>query len=265
MKNIHPKKRKSDKKFVIASAGRHTKEGKSIALHANLSESNSKEAIQYHYNDLINKGLDTEKVELVVTDMLAAYDEVVATTFPNAVHQYCVFHFIQAFNAYFKQSLKVHRNEVFEKGNRKEAHKTSFLLLKGQEKLNLKEKEEVYNFCQNHPTMAAEYAFKEDIRILYTTVKTPQQAYAYRDIILEQYENSISPSMAIAINFFTKNFDKSIAFLQKGYFLDKTNNDAERLMRAIKRIQQTHYFLRNEDNYIRKIRCVLGIIIPITA
>ena len=43
------------------------------------------------------------------------------------------------------------------------------------------------------------------------------------------------------------------------------NNDAERLMRAIKRTQQTHYFLQNENNYVKKIRVVLGIQIPIAA
>ena len=56
-----------------------------------------------------------------------------------------------------------------------------------------------------------------------------------------------------------------LPILKNGYFLDKTNNDAERMMRTIKRTQQTHYFLRNENNYIKKIRVVLGIQIPIAA
>jgi transposase len=279
----HPskKKRKSDKKFVrvteltplscaevcrsIASAGREGVVGKSIALHANLSDSNSKEAIKEHYREVINNGLDAEKVELVVTDMLPAYDEAIAEIFPNATHQYCVFHFIQAFNTFFKDSLKVHRNEKFEKGARKEAHKISFLLLKGQEKLDAEEQEKVLTFCREHATMGAEYALKEDIRILYATVETREQAYAYKDILVEQYQNIISPVMTKALEFFTKNFDKTIAFLQKGYFMDRTNNDAERSMRAIKRTQQTHYFLRKDENYIRKIRCVLGITKPIAA
>ncbi len=42
----------------------------------------------------------------------------------------------------------------------------------------------------------------------------------------------------------SENFEKTIAYIKKGYFRDKTKNDAERLMRKIKRIQQTHYFIR---------------------
>ncbi len=86
----HPsKKRKSDKKFVIASAGRSKKTGKSSALHANLADSNGTEALKEHYKEMIENGLDANKVGMVVTDMLPAYKSVIAQTFPNALHQYC--------------------------------------------------------------------------------------------------------------------------------------------------------------------------------
>lgn len=92
---------------------------------------------------------------------------------------------------------------------------------------------------------------------------TPAQAYACKDIIEDSYMNIISKPMEKVIDFIKTNFEQSIAYLRKGYFLDKTNNDAERMMRAIKRTQQTHYFLRNENNYIKKIRIILGIQKPI--
>lgn len=263
----HPskKKRKCDNKFVIASAGRIDKAGKSTALHANLAESNGKEAIQNHYNELIHKGLDAEKVAMVVTDLLPAYSEVIAQTFPNAVHQCCIFHLIQSFNKELINALSVHRKATFSKGDRKEAHKTAFLLLKGQEKLTPTQREIVFDFCDTHPEIAANYALKEDIRTLYATVNTPAQAYALKDIIVEQYQNTITEPMKKGLELFVTHFDKSIAFLQKGFFLDRTNNDAERMMRAIKRVQQTHYFLRTDQTYMRKIRVVLGIQFPLAA
>lgn len=65
-----------------------------------------------------------------VTDMLPTYESVIAETFPNVAHQYYIFHFIQMFNAFFKDSLKAHRTQTFESGKQKEAPKISFLLLK---------------------------------------------------------------------------------------------------------------------------------------
>lgn len=71
--------------------------------------------------------------------------------------------------------------------------------------------------------------------------------------------------MQKSLVFVEANFDKTIFFLHKGYFLDRTNNDAERMMRLIKRTQQTHYFLRKDVNYIKKIKVVLGVQTPNTA
>lgn len=230
-----------------------------------MADSNSKEALRAHYNLLIEKGLDALLVALVVTDMLEAYKEVIAQCFPNALHQYCIFHFIQHINKLFKEALKVHRHANFAQGERKEAHLIALLMLKGQEKLTEQERLLVFDFCEQYPTMAANYALKEDIRFLYAHALTRQQAYAYKDIIVEQYSPIISQKMMPTISFLNDNFEPSIAYLNEGYFLDKTNNDAERLMRTIKRTQQTHYFLRKEDNYIKKIRVVLGVQNPIAA
>jgi transposase-like protein len=236
---------------------------KTVALHANLAEKNDIENLTTHYKELITNGLDAEKVELVVTDMLPAYNSVIADIFPNAAHQYCIFHFIQSLNIHFKTALKEHRTTAFEAGSRKEAHKISFLLLKGQEKLSVVEREIVCVFTEQYPTVAADYALKEDIRTLYSAVQTPAQAYAYLDILNDLYTNLISPMMQEGLEWMNKHFDKTIAFLSKGYFLDRTNNDAERMMRKIKRIQHTHYFLRKDENYIKKVKVVLGIQNPI--
>lgn len=176
-----------------------------------------------------------------------------------------IFHFIQALNVFLKKALTVHRQANFEAGHRKEAHKVSFLFLKGQENLSPQERETVRLFSEQHPSVAADYAFKEDIRTLYARVKTPVQAYACLDIIKDLYRNPISESMQKSLVFVEANFDKTIFFLHKGYFLDRTNNDAERMMRLIKRTQQTHYFLRKDVNYIKKIKVVLGVQTPNTA
>jgi hypothetical protein len=83
---------------------------------------------------------------------------------------------LNTFGKSLKVSLKEHRTKTFESGKRKEAHKTSFRLLKGQEKLTPEEKKKVNLFCLKHPIIAAEYALNEDIRMLYATVKTAEQA-----------------------------------------------------------------------------------------
>ena len=263
MKNTLQKKRKNDSKFVIASAGKSDKDSKSVALHANLSKSNDSDSLEIHYKGLLDKGLDAQKVELVVTDMLPAYSQVIERTFPNALHQFCIFHFIQHINKTLRTALKTHRYAHYEAGNRKEAHKIAWLLLKGQEKLSQEEREKILDFCIKHPQVAANYAFKEDLRAFYAQVETLSQAYAYKDIIIEYYQDKICPKMQQALLFFTTNFEKTIAYIRKEYPKDKTNNDAERMMRAIKKIQNTHYFLRNDNTYIRKIKVILNIQQPV--
>ena len=118
-------------------------------------------------------------------------------------------------------------------------------------------------FCEKHPELSLNYAFKEDIRTLYGRADSPAQAYAYKDILEETYGEKMAKQMNKIWNFIKDNFEKTIAYLRVGYKADKTNNDAERMMRLIKRTQRTHYFLRNQDAYLRKIKVVLGIKKPI--
>ena len=234
---------------MIASAGRTNATETSRALHANLADSNDIESLKWHYKELIDKGLDKDKVELVVTDMLMAYISVIKEMFPNALHQYCIFHFIQHLNKLFKAALKAHRYEHFKEGERKEAHQIALLMLKGQEKLTSEEQQIVQAFCDTYPDVAADYALKEDIRFLYANANSVEQAVAFKDIIVDTYATCISKPMEAGVAFFEKNFEQSIAYLKTGYLRDKTNNDAERMMRKIKRTQQTHYFLRDKENY----------------
>jgi hypothetical protein len=47
----------------------------------------------------------------------------------------------------------------------------------------------------------ANYAFKEDFRALYALSQTEIQAIAYRDIIVENYQDKISDTMQKALTF----------------------------------------------------------------
>lgn len=161
-------------------------------IHLNTADSNNSEAISAHYNDLIAKGLEANSVQLVVTDMLAAYNEPIETIFPNALHQYCIFHFIQLVNKDLKKALKEHRYKHFTEGERKSAHKISFLMLKGQETLSDHERNSVFDFCEQYPDIIEDYALKEDIRTLYALAKNETEAVAWKDILIEQYESKIS-------------------------------------------------------------------------
>lgn len=212
---------------------------------------------------MINKGLEPQKIELVVTDMLAAYREVIKKVFPNALHQFCIFHVLQLVNGLFKDALKEHRHKHFKEGERKEAHKIALYMLKGQEKLTPEEKEKVLDFCEKYPNVMANYALKEDFRALYALSQTEIQAVAYRDIIVENYQDKISGTMQKALTFLTQNFEYIISYLKVGMLHAKTNNDAERIMRKIERNQEIHYVFRKEDSLIRHLKTRLGLNIPI--
>ena len=185
--------------------------------------------------------------------------------FPNALHQFCVFHVLQTINKTLKAALKEHRYTHFKEGNRKEAHKIALYMLKGQEKLTTEESEKVLDFCEKHPDVMANYALKEDIRALYALSKSEIQAVAYRDIIVENYQDKISQPMQKTLDFLTENFENTINYLKLDMLHAKTNNDAERIMRKIERNQKIHYFFRKEESLIRHLKTRLGINIPIAA
>jgi transposase-like protein len=263
MKSTLLKKSSARNKYIIASGGKNKTTTSATLLHLNTADKNDSAAIEAHYKELINKGLDAQKIELVVTDMLAAYREVVKQLFPNALHPFCIFHVLQLVNGCFKDALKEHRHKHFKQGERKEAHKIALYMLKGQEKLTPEEQAKVLDFCEKHPNVMANYAFKEDCRALYAGSQTDIQAVAYRDIILENYQDKISSTMQKALTFLTENFDYTISYLKVGMLHAKTNNDAERIMRKIERNQEIHYVFRKEESLIRHLKTRLGLSLPI--
>jgi transposase-like protein len=214
---------------------------------------------------LIAKGLQPTKIQLVVTDLLPAYSKVISEIFPNALHQFCIFHFLQLLQKTFQQALKVHRYENFKEGERKEAHQIALSLMKGQEKLNALEREKVFDFCEKYPNVLADYSLKEEIRDLYRFSQSVSQATALKDMILENYENKISAPMEKALKVFTNHFDKTISYLKVGILHAKTNNDAERIMRKIEYNQKVHCYFRKEDSLLRHLKIRLGITTPLAA
>ena len=267
MKNTLEKKNSANSKFIIASAGKDKTTPSGHLLHLNTATSNDSEAIEFHYKTLIDKGLEPSKIVLVVTDMLVTYISVIKVMFPNALHQFCIFHVLQTINGLFKAALKVHRYKHFKEGERKEAHKIALLMLKGQEKLTEEERIKVLDFCDEFPDIMANYALKEDIRALYALSESEIQAVAYRDMILDNYQYKISEPMQKVLTFLTQNFENTISYLKVDIRHAKTNNDAERIMRKIEQNQKTHYFFRKEASLIRHLKARLGIDrhIPIAA
>lgn len=191
--------------------------------------------------------------------MLPAYSKVIAHLFPNALHQFCIFHLMQLLNKILKQALKEHRYQEFKAGERKEAHQIALCMMRGHEKLNAAEREKVFDFCEKYPNVMADYALKEDIRRLYVLSKNPIQARAYKDILIDQYETKISVPMEKALKCFTDHFEKSINYLNVGILHAKTNNDAERIMRKIQSNQRVHCYFRTEESLLRHLKIRLGI------
>jgi transposase len=241
------------------SAGKNHTQTSAIPLHLNTASTNDSDALENHYKALITRGLDASTIQLVVTDMLPAYSRVIEKWFPNALHQFCVFHLMQLLNQVFKQALKEHRHQAFKVGERKKAHQTALLMMKNPEKLNAEERENVLDFCEKYPNVMADYALKEDIRMLYTLSKSAIQAIAYKDILVDQYQLKISVPMEKALKCFTDHFEKSISYLKLGILHAKTNNDAERIMRKIQSNQRVHCYFRKEESLLRHLKIRLGI------
>jgi transposase-like protein len=248
----HPRKRtrlKEEFTIVTVAPNESSSSKRDALLHLSASPSNDAPALETHFKQLIQKGLQAEQVRLVISDLHPGYPAAIRKCFPNAVHQLCVAHIIQDVNRQLKKSQTAYRQQHLPQGQRQEVYQDCFTLLKNREELSRDEHSVVEKLFQRHPDLELPYCLKEDIRSIFLYSTTLCEAYARRDIILDQY-TAVPSQMKPVLALLKNRFDSMVSYLRLGY-QTKTNNSVERYMKKFKKIDKVHYHFRTTDSKIR--------------
>ena len=196
---------------------------------------------------------------VVITDMWKAYHSAIRDVFPEAEHQLCVFHVIQAVMKHTNKAMLTYRRGLpqeteAQQAVRRELWDCRYLLLKANHKLSPRQRQRVKEILDAHPdTLLPEaYACKEAILTLFRASKDKGDARARRDAILERFGDV--PELEKVVNVIRgDDFEQMIVYLDYEN-LDKTNNNAERENRVYQKGEKVRYRARKTRtrlNYVR--------------
>jgi transposase-like protein len=221
-----------------------------------LIDSRDGEAIKGFLERLRGMGVNPQ---VVVTDMWKAYHNALLDVFPEAEHQLCAFHVIQAVMKHTNQALLAYRRGLpketeAQQAVRKELWDCRYLLLKASHKLSDKQRQRLAEVLGVHQetVLPKAYDCKEAILALFRESQDKSDARARRDRIIEQFGDV--PELEKVLNVIRgDDFEQMIVYLDYEN-LDKTNNDAERENRVYRKGEKVRYRARKTHtrlNYVR--------------
>jgi transposase-like protein len=221
-----------------------------------LVDSRDGDAIKGFLERLREMGIDPL---VIVTDMWKAYHGALLDVFPEAEHQLCVFHVIQAVMKHTNQALLAYRRGLpketeAQQAVRKELWDCRYLLLKASRKLSDKQRQRLEEVLEVHQetVLSKAHDCKEDILALFRESQDKDDARARRDRILEQFGDV--PELEKVLNLIRGgDFEHMIVYLDYEN-LDKTNNNAERENRVYQKGEKVRYRARKTHtrlNYVR--------------
>lgn len=221
-----------------------------------LVDSRDSEAIKAFLQQIKDMGIDPK---VVVTDMWKAYRSALLDVFPEAEHQLCVFHVIQAVMKHTHKALMIYRRGLpketaAQKALQKELWDHRYLLLKARHKLSDEQRRQLKTILKAHQgTMLPKaYGCKETILALFRKSRDKKEARRRREAILNLFGDV--PELEKVLNVIRgDDFEQMIVYL--GYQnLDKTNNSAERENRVYQKGEKTRYRARQKHtrlNYVK--------------
>ena len=221
-----------------------------------LVDSRDREAIKAFLQQIKDMGIDPK---VVVTDMWKAYRNALLDVFPEAEHQLCAFHVIQAVMKHTNKALMTYRRGLpketaAQKALQKELWDHRYLLLKACHKLNDEQRRQLKAILKAHQgTMLPKaYGCKEAILALFRNSRDKKEARRRREAILNLFGGV--PELEKVLNIIRgDDFDLMIVYLDYEN-LDKTNNHAERENRVYQKGEKVRYRARTTDtrlNYVR--------------
>jgi len=221
-----------------------------------LIDSRDSDALEGFLEQLKRMGIDPL---VVITDMWKAYHSALLDVFPEAAHQLCVFHVIQAVMKHTHKAMLSYRRGLpketeAQKTVRKELWDYRYVLLKADHKLSDPQRKRLEEMLDAHQdtVLPEAYACKEAILALFRASEDKDDARTRREAILKQFDGV--PELKKVLNVIRgDDFEQMIVYLDYEN-LDKTNNNAERENRVYQKGEKVRYRARKTRtrlNYVR--------------
>lgn len=218
---------------------------------------------------------------VVVTDGSNLYPSLLATIWPHAAHQLCVFHIMQDLTKEVLEALKRLRRQQRRRGNagrkrragrtrsqrprltaKDKAHfvfKHRYLLVKRPEKLGVWEKRALQTMLEYLPGLRVLHQFMGRVYRLLEASQTEEQAWArYAQWQAEAAFRAVPELAAIVEGMTVAKFAKVVAFLRSplGQRV-RTNNHVERLNRQLRADEKVRYRWRTGRGIVRWVVLLL--------
>ena len=212
---------------------------------------------------------------VVVTDGSNLYPSLLATIWPHAAHQLCVFHIMQDLTQEVLDAVKRLRRQQRRRGNagrkrrpgrrrsgsrrltaKDKAHfvfKHRYLLVKRRDKLTLWEQRALQTMLEYLPALRVLHRFMDRVYLLLEASQTEEQAWERYEQWQASAEFRTVPELAAVLEGMTvAKFGKVIAFLRSplGQRV-RTNNHVERLNRQIRSDEKVRYRWRTGRGIVR--------------
>lgn len=245
-----------------------------------LVSANDKNHMERFLKNLKNWGL-TPKV--VVTDRSGLYPTLLATLWPNAEHQLCVFHVMQDINDLVLDAVRRLRGELNrqgKKGRRRKrgrpsqakqkraqkrgptakdkAHfvfKRRHLIVTREENLSDRQRKDLQTMLEYVPALRTLRKFVKAIHRLFAIDQSEHQAWCRRSALIRCQEFQSVPELAQVMEMLNQpQFCKMIAFLRgpaNQRVLVRTNNHVERCNRKLRFLEKVRYKWRRPRTLVR--------------
>jgi hypothetical protein len=217
--------------------------------------------------------------QVVVTDGSSLYPTLLATIWPQAAHQLCVFHVLQDINKQILDAVRRLRREMRRRGQRGRkrkpgrpkkgsrrhqrqrrlrdkadfVYKHRHLIVKRAEKMTVQQKKDLAQMLQDAPSLRVLQAFVAEVHGLFERGQTEATAWRRHAALLSKGAYALVPELATALKMLEpEKFTKMIAFLRSrvGQRV-RTNNHVERMNRLLRLYEKTRYKWRSARTKVR--------------
>lgn len=241
-----------------------------------LVSSNDQEHMERFLRQLQLHGFQPQ---VVVTDGSTLYPAVLATVWPQATHQLCVFHVLKDINQQVLDAVRRIRREMQRRGCRgrkrkagrpkqktarrrqrrllkEKAHfvyKHRHLIVTRPEHLTPKQKKDLTQMLADAPSLRVVQSFVAAVYRLFEKAQTEATAWRRHAALLATAAYGQVPELAAALQMLAAaKFTKMIAFLRSRVGTRvRTNNHVERMNRVLRLYEKTRYKWRQARTKVR--------------
>jgi transposase len=241
-----------------------------------LVSHNDQEHMSRFLNQLAGHGL---KPRIVVTDGSGLYPTVLATVWPEAEHQLCIFHVVQDLNRCVLDAVCRLRKHLARRGGRRHGRRGRpskdqavqqqrrrtlqqkalfvfrhrYLVVKRRAAFSAQDAKDLVTLLDYLPALRVLRRFVDQVERLFARAQTPDQAQRRWQELHRDPEFAADADVARALQQLSADkFPKMVAFLQSplGQRV-RTNNHVERMNRKLRHYEKVRYCWRRASAVVR--------------